>query len=150
MVNNSENAFSISSKGLDAQLEVVYYPYSTFAGVCVDIKRIIYENSLFVRDPTTLTTFTGSSRTHSNCILLDFSNVCTALFRLNRQISKESLEYFYTKNHFVNVLTNPTLAGQDTLMHAVPVKFYLAVVQLQNSAMLRVNLECLVEGFLDG
>jgi hypothetical protein len=112
MASNSNNVISKPGNGLGVQSEVVDpvgHPYSTLAGVGVDIRRIVYENALFVRDPMTLTTFTEGGETYSNCILLDFSNVCTALFRLNEQISRESREYFYTKNHLVHVLTNPTI-----------------------------------------
>jgi hypothetical protein len=126
----------------------VDYPYASLAGIGFDIRHSIYEYALLVKDPTTLTTVSldsssYGSKTYTNCLLLDFQNVSTALFRVNREMSRESLEYFYTNNHFVHVCTGLSVYNRDTLIQALPVKLFHWEERLHSAAILRVSLQTL-------
>ncbi|EPE24466.1 hypothetical protein GLAREA_08318 [Glarea lozoyensis ATCC 20868] len=126
----------------------VYYPLASLAGISFDIRQLIYEYALLVKDPTALTTVsldseTYGSKTYTNCLLLDFQHVSTALFRVNRKMSRESLEYFYTNNHFVHVRTGFSCYYRDTLMQALPVKLFRLEERLHSAAILRVSLQTL-------
>jgi hypothetical protein len=83
------------------------YPYATLGGLGFDIRQTIYEYTLLVLRPVTISASSTSPSpatsaepeiAYSEGWILDFQNINCALFRLNKQISRESLDYFYKKN----------------------------------------------------
>jgi hypothetical protein len=146
MFSAPQNATSTKDESPGMPPENGDHPYATLGGLGIDIRRMIYEHALQIGEPTTLTTITTPTKIHRNCMQLDFSNVNTALFRLNKQISEESLEYFYQHNQFVHVRTNPSEENRDNLMQVAPVRFCRPQMQTHKFAVLRVSFGALGPG----
>jgi hypothetical protein len=97
---------TVTSNNVVKQSQNDDYPYATLGGGGFDIRQIIYEYTLLVLRPVTLTTSTETEVKCRDCFILDFQNINCAHFRVNKQISRESLYHFYKKNNFEHIIAD--------------------------------------------
>jgi hypothetical protein len=93
---------TISMDGSKAGEEQAKQPKPRFfEALGPDIRREIYQWVLFIQEPTELSFVNFDSRVFSESppkeLYFDFRNVNCALFTLNKSLSQEALEFFYTK-----------------------------------------------------
>jgi hypothetical protein len=98
------------------------YPYASLGGLGFGIRQTIYKYTLLVLRQVTSETssaspspsaYTETQPAYSDCFILDFQNINCALFRVNKQISQESLQ-FSTQRITLNILfQTPSTYLQD-------------------------------------
>jgi hypothetical protein len=88
------------------------YPYASLGGVGYDVRHMIYSHVLLAIRPTLISisnplgTPTDPDLGTTEGLIVDFGSTSRALFRVNKEISKESLQFFYLKNRFGDVETD--------------------------------------------
>ncbi|EPE24465.1 hypothetical protein GLAREA_08317 [Glarea lozoyensis ATCC 20868] len=88
------------------------YPPASLGGVGYDVRYMIYSYVLLPVRQTQISilkpleTSTDPDLGTIEALVVDFGSTNCALFRVNKQISNESLQYFYTKNTLGDVETD--------------------------------------------
>jgi hypothetical protein len=95
-----------------------------FGALGPDIRREFYRWALLVQEPTKLlrpkrNQFNRLENIYQE-LNLDFSNVNCALFTLNKFLSQETLEFFYTQNNFIGICTNSCNYTRKMLRTIIP------------------------------
>ncbi|EPE24474.1 hypothetical protein GLAREA_08326 [Glarea lozoyensis ATCC 20868] len=109
-----------------------------------DIRREIFSYVLLVTLPMKFDhsiLWAGRSTTHIRHRELDFRNVNCLLFRLNKELSREALEYFYTQNHFVYFQTFYCHDLRHALLNTLPTRRFDRELQSLKNYMLCISLE---------